>query len=372
MVAPLYDGCPHCDARFGVPMLSGAKLKKPRVPAGVTPRLIHDLRRCWKCFGDLATLTFPLELLPPDIEKLPRQFSAGCKVNQPVWAAFVRGLRAYLGTYDLAQLIESGQVVIRRLPRPEVNSSVTAQARFRTERVMAWLLTPMAGRVLHPHQQTQLMTGAVVGLLSATIRPDSARRWLHVAWLGTRVLQDKPLTLVKHWPDQVSALVSLFEERCADPRPEPDPAFQLHDEPWQMMAPFLADELAVRPSFHHTAITMTLTEKRTTMNAVLQNFAGTPFKREGSSRMELARWELRTAQWQADGRLGLALSQLHRAVLNYRLRLLRKRTGEPDWVASTVAVLMTDRCIEFARTVNPSLHQDLFLELIRALEHKKR
>jgi hypothetical protein len=74
----------------------------------------------------------------------------------------------------------------------------------------------------------------------------------------------------------------------------------------------------------------------------------------------------------------MALGQLHRAVVRYRPWLLTKRryepskyTIEPDWVEPTAAVLMSDRCIELTRNVNPELHRQLLVELTRTVQRKK-
>ena len=368
---PLYDGCPHCDARIGVPMTSLESFRRRRVPKGVQHRRENDLRQCWNCRGDLAVQHSSLEPLLPGAETVPHQFDADVVSDPQVWAAFVRGLRAYLHTYDLPQLVDPGHVRLSLVPSPLLSSLTSVDARFRTERILVWLLTPMTDRVMHPHRRLQLMAGTVLGLLSATLGPESSRRWLHVAWLSTRLLQEPARTVLSVWPDQVSALVSLFEERRADPRPAADPTFQLHDEPWQVMAPLLISALAVKPPRNQPGSFLTLAESRATMDAVLQNLAGASWRDISQTGLEPTRVRAWLSFWKEDGRLGLALGQLHRALLSHRTRLLKRSKNEPVWVEQAVAVLMTDRALELTRTVNPALHRELLLELIRALEHQK-
>ncbi|WP_407572272.1 TniQ family protein [Deinococcus altitudinis] len=367
---PLYDACPHCDARIGVPMKVVASTRRPILPVGVKPHPTADLRQCWKCQGDLGFQVSPLERLPTDIAKVSHRFNAGHKDDPQKWSAFVLALRSYVHTYNLSQLVVPGQVRLTLPSKARKETAMTAQARFRTERIMAWVLTPLDDQALHPYRRLQMMAGTVLGLLDATaFRQYTSRRWLHIAWLATRLLQESPRIVLNDWAGETTTLISLFEERRVDPRPVGDPAFQLHDEPWQMMAPFLDSSLAVRPPLNRRQITLDPAENRMLMDAVLQNLIGTSRERRtGRERSQLELWQVR---WKKDGRLGLALGQLNRAVLNYRFNLLHKRKGEPDWINSTVAVLMSDNCIELTRTVNPALHRDLLLELIRVLKLQK-
>ena len=368
---PLYDGCPHCDARIAipVPIASRDTLVRRRVPHEISPRSVVDLRRCWNCHGDLATRSSPIEPPLPDVETLARRFSPGPILDPQVWITFVRALRTYFNAYDLTQLIGPGQVKFSTVP-PKIYSRISAEARFHTERVVVWLLAPVANRVMHPQRRLQLMAGAVLGLLSGALRLNPARRWLHIAWLSTRLLQEPTRILTLDWPAQVTALVSLFEGRWIDPRPFADPGFRLHEEPWQMMAPLLVNDLAPLPPRNSSLPFETRALNRMTMDAILQQLVIAFERKSNMPGQSKSRMYASLNYWKDNGQLGIALGQLYRAVRKYRFRLLRPGVWEPAWVAATVAVLMCDQCIELTRMVNPALHRELFLELIRALEEQ--
>jgi hypothetical protein len=368
---PLHDGCPHCDARIAIPVrkLSSTTLKRRRIPNGVQPRSVLDLRRCWNCHGDLATRTSPLKPPLPNVETLARRFSPGPILDPQVWITFVRALRTYFNAYDLTQLIGPGQVKFSTVPY-KIYSRISAEARFHTEQVVVWLLAPVATRAMHPQRRLQLMAGAVLGLLSGALRLNPARRWLHTAWLSTRLLQEPARTLTLEWPAQVTALASLFEGRTVDPRPFADPNFRLHEEPWQMMAPLLVNDLAPLPPRNSSLPFEPRALHRMTMDGILQQLVSASERIPGKYGLSKDRTYASLNYWKDNGQLGIALGQLYRAVRKYRFRLLRPGTWEPAWVAATVAVLMCDQCIELTRTVNPSLHRELFLELIRALEEQ--
>ncbi|WP_407542363.1 hypothetical protein Q0M94_20015 (plasmid) [Deinococcus radiomollis] len=167
--------------------------------------------------------------------------------------------------------------------------TTSVQARFRAERILVWLLVPMTDDGIHPNRRLQLMAGTILGLLSATLGQESSRRCLHIAWLSTLLLREAARSLLKVWPDQVKVLVELFEEGRADPRLAADIIFQLHDEPWQTMAPLLLSAFAVQPPRNQPGSFLTPAESRVTMDAVLQNLAGRTWKEIGRAGLERAR-----------------------------------------------------------------------------------
>jgi hypothetical protein len=368
---PLYEGCPHCHARIAlpVPLKKANTIYRRRIPTTVTHRSTLDLRQCWNCHGDLATQTSPLDRPLRDVETLPRHFASGFILDRRTWSRLVRALRVYVNVYDLASLIGFGQLNLTRFS-PKITSSNSAEARYRTEQVVVWLLSPMAAHFTHPHRRIRLMAGALLGLVSAAVDSDTSRRWLHTAWLGTRLLQDTARTLTLHWPDQVTALVSLFQDKWIDPRQPADPYFQLHEEPWQMMAPLLNADMAIQPLRLTRPHDFTRDLNRMTMNSLLQHMAFSSERDFRKPGMNKDRTYTYKKYWSENGQLGIALAQLYRAVRRYRSRLTSDSAGEPDWVESTVAILMCDSCIELTRTVNPALHKELFLELIHALEQR--
>ena len=137
-------------------------------------------------------LISPLEHLPTFAETVPDQFKAFMKTSPQTWNLFVQGLRTYLHSYDLPQLIDPGLVKLNLVTDLRPHSSLTAQARFRTERVLVWLVSPMTNQrnqAMHPFRRLEFMAGTTIGLLNSTYRTLSAPRWLHIAWLSTRLLQ---------------------------------------------------------------------------------------------------------------------------------------------------------------------------------------
>ena len=137
-----------------------------------------------------------------------------------------------------------------------------------------------------------------------------------------------------------------------------------------MIAPLLNADMAIQPLRPTRPHDFTRDLNRMTMNSLLQQMALSSerdFRKPGMNRDRTYTYR---RYWSENGQLGIVLAQLYRAVRRYRSRLISDRAGEPDWVGSTVAILMCDSCIELTRTVNPALHKELFLELIHALEQQ--
>ena len=196
---PLYEVCPHCQARIALPvsLRKDKNLKnKQRKPTTVTHRATPDLRQCWNCHGDLATQTSPLGRPLRDVETLPGYFAPGFIPDPGTWSRLVRALRVYVNAYDLASLIGFGQLNLTGFSL-EITSANSVAARYRTEQAVVWLLSPMAAHSMHPYRKLRLMAGALVGLLSAALDSDSSLRWRHTAWLATRLLQDTARTLTR-------------------------------------------------------------------------------------------------------------------------------------------------------------------------------
>ncbi|MGY2894717.1 TniQ family protein [Deinococcus sp. UYEF24] len=360
---PLYDGCPHCDARLCVRVLqSNSKSKGRQAPVGLVRRTQADLRRCWKCSGDLTTQVLPIEISQTRAEMNPAPFTRKIVTDASACAPFIHALRTFISAYGLFQLDRIDNIKPYLMPSP-----LTAYARFHTERILTWLLTQPTGEVVDPARQLKVIAERVLRLLDPPLQQRSALRWYHISWLSTSLLNETG-NLFRDWPDEVHIFVSWFEKRKVDPRPVADFNFRIHDESWQLMAPVMSENSTSLKFYGYLRPQLAIGTTLLILDAILQNIAGISRKivrKSGQSYHETSIW---LKYWRENGQLGFVLEQLYQSVSKYRFHLLIPSLEEPEWVNSTVAVLMSDGCIELTRTISPALHRVLFLELIRALD----